>query len=105
MAVETVLDGEAVVPDKRGRSNFAELAADLTRHGSPRAVLYAFDLLFLNGEDLRAKPQKDRREALGGIIPTGGAILMSEEYVGAGADLFTIACEHELESIVSKQHR
>ena len=98
-----VLDGEAVILDGRGRSSFAELQADLDRHGSRRAVLYAFDLLFLNGEDLRAKPLEDRRDALGGIIPAGGAILMSEEFAGAGADLFKIACEHELEGIVSKR--
>ncbi len=98
-----VIDGEAVVLDEKGRSNFAELQADLTRHGSPRAVLYAFDLLFLDGEDLRAKPLEDRRAALGGILPAGGVVVMSEAYVGAGADLFRIACEHELEGIVSKR--
>ena len=44
-----VLDGEAVILDDRGRSSFAELQADLDKHGSDRAVLYAFDLLFLDG--------------------------------------------------------
>ncbi len=66
-------------------------------------MLYAFDLLFLDGEDLRAKPLEDRRAGLGGIIPAGGAVVMSEAYAGAGADLFRIACEHELEGIVSKR--
>ena len=47
-----VLDGEAVILDERGRSSFAELRADIDRHGSQRAVLYAFNLLFLNGEAL-----------------------------------------------------
>ena len=98
-----VIDGEAVVLDDRGRSNFAELQADLTRHGSSRAVLYAFDLLFLDGEDLRAKPLEERRAALGGILPTGGAVILSEEFAGAGADLFRIADEHGLEGIVSKR--
>lgn len=46
-----VLDGEAVILDERGRSSFDELQADLDRHGSERAVLYAFDLLFLDGEE------------------------------------------------------
>ena len=79
-----VIDGEAVVLDAEGRANFAELQADLTRHGSPRAVLYAFDLLFLDGEDLRAKPLEERRLSLGGIVPAGGAVVMSEEFAGAG---------------------
>ena len=71
--------------------------------GSERAALYAFDLLFLDGEDLRAKPLEERRLALGGIIPARSAILMSEEYTGSGADLFKIACKHELEGIGSKR--
>ena len=98
-----VIDGEAVILDDHGRSSFAELQADLDRHGSRRAVLYAFDLLFLNGEDLRQKPLEERRLALGSLIPTRSAILMSEEFSGAGADLFKIACENELEGIVSKR--
>lgn len=98
-----VVDGEAVILDDRGRSSFAELQADLDRHGSDRAVLYAFDLLFLDGEDLRKKPLEERRLALGGIIPKRSTILMSEEFSGPGADLFRIACENELEGVVSKR--
>ena len=62
----TVLDGEAVILDERGRSSFAELQADLDRHGSERAVLYAFDLLFLDGEALWEKPLEERR-----LTPSG----------------------------------
>ena len=98
-----VIDGEAVILDEKGRSSFAELQADLDRHGSQRAVLYAFDLLFLDGEDLRKQPLEERRLALAGIIPKRSAILLSEEFTGAGADLFKTACEHELEGIVSKR--
>ena len=47
-----MIDGEAVILDDKGRSNFAELQADLTKHGSQRAVLDALDLLFLDGEML-----------------------------------------------------
>ena len=98
-----VLDGEAVILDERGRSSFAELQADLDRHGSERAVLYAFDLLFLDGEVLWTKPLEESRLALGRVVPPRSAILMSEEYVGDGADLFRIACEQDLEGIVSKR--
>ena len=84
-----ILDGEAVILDAHGHSSFAELQADLDRHGSDRAVLYAFDLLFLDGEDLRKKPLEDRRLALGGIIPKRSPILMSEEFSGAGARTFS----------------
>ena len=98
-----VIDGEAVILDERGRSSFAELQADLDRHGSERAVLYAFDLLFLDGEPLWKKPLEERRLALASIIPKRSAILLSEDHGGPGADLFRIACEHELEGIVSKR--
>ncbi len=98
-----VLDGEAVILDDRGRSSFAELQADLDRHGSERAVLYAFDLLFLDGEALWTEPLYVRRLSLASIIPTRSGILLSEDYTGDGAELFRIACEQELEGIVSKR--
>jgi bifunctional non-homologous end joining protein LigD len=98
-----VIDGEAVVLDDMGRSNLAELQAALTKHGAEEAVLYAFDLLFLDGEDLRAKPLADRREALGFLMRPASAVALSEEYAGSGDDLFRVACEHELEGIVSKR--
>ena len=98
-----VIDGEAVVLDEQGRSSFAALQADLERHAARHAVLYAFDLLFLNGEDLRAKPLAERRHALSGIVPKRSTVLMSDEYAGAGANLFRVAREHELEGIVSKR--
>ena len=98
-----MLDGEAVILDDRGRSSFAELQADLDKHGSERAVLYAFDLLFLDGEALWTEPLYVRRLSLASIIPARSGILLSEDFVGDGADLFRIACEQELEGIVSKR--
>ena len=98
-----VIDGEAVILDERGRSSFSELQADLDRHGSRRAVLYAFDLLFLDGEDQRGRPLEARRAALGSILRKGSAVLMSEDIVGSGAELFELAKTHELEGIVSKR--
>ena len=66
-------------------------------------MLVAFDLLFLDGEILWTKPFADRRAALAGLIPADAPIVLSEVYVGDGADLFRVACEHELEGIVSKR--
>ena len=66
-------------------------------------VFYAFDLLFLGGEALWKRPLDERRLALGRIVPRRSAILLSEDHSGLGADLFRIACEHELEGIVSKR--
>src|SRR5689334_10132770 len=59
------LDGEGVVVDDRGLTNFDGLFAALAaRHGSRSALLYAFDLLELNGDDLRRHPWEIRRATL-----------------------------------------
>ena len=63
----------------------------------------AFDLMFLDGEILWTKPLAERRAALAGLIPDSWPIVLSEVYAGVGADLFRVACEHELEGIVSKR--
>jgi bifunctional non-homologous end joining protein LigD len=60
------LDGEGVVCDPDGVTDFALLRAALGRKGSRRPFLYAFDLLELDGRDLRDRPWEDRRKALAG---------------------------------------
>ena len=60
-AKSAIIDGEAVILDEYGKSSFAALQSALTRHGAEAAVLYAFDLLWLDCEDLRAKPLSERR--------------------------------------------
>jgi bifunctional non-homologous end joining protein LigD len=63
-----IIDGEAVVLDDRGASNFGALQKALGGRGGKRsaagAILYAFDLLYLNGHDLRALPLFGRRALL-----------------------------------------
>ena len=70
-----------------------------------RLVLYAFDLLYLNGEDWRRAPLFERRARLQGLIPedSGSAIQFSEHYEGSGAEIFQLACDMGLEGIVSKR--
>src|SRR6516225_9477317 len=58
---EAMIDGEAVVFQDDGRSDFRAL---LTKRGWEQAALVAFDLLRLDGEDLRQRPLEKRREAL-----------------------------------------
>jgi hypothetical protein len=84
-----IIDGEAVVLDAQGRASFSALQADLAG-GGKRAVLYAFDCLFLDGHDLRGLPLSERREALEQLIgrPKRGPILFSEEFEGDGAEFF-----------------
>ena len=106
-----VIDGEAVVLDDTGRSSFSVLQAALgtgdrdgRRRPASRAVLYAFDLLFLDGHDLRGWSLADRLAALDTIGgPHSPAVLLNEGYGGCGADLFASARDHGLEGIVSKR--
>jgi bifunctional non-homologous end joining protein LigD len=58
-----IFDGEVVVVHE-GRSNFSELQADLASGKQRRMVFYAFDLLFLEGFDLRKSPQIERKRVL-----------------------------------------
>ncbi len=98
-----VLDGEAVVLDAKGRPDFPALQASLAAGGQD-AVAYVFDLLFLDGRDLRSLPLSERRNALETLVGRGeGAILLSEDVAIDGAEFFKTACDHGLEGIVSKR--
>src|SRR5271165_1163339 len=95
-----LIDGEAVVFRPDGHS---DLAALRTNAGSGQAALAAFDLLSLDGEDLRPRPLEERREALSGLIAGGDNIVFSEAIAAEGALVFAKACELGLEGIVSKR--
>lgn len=99
-ARSAIIDGEAVVLDQTGKSRFADLQAALTRSGAEAAILYAFDLLFLDGADLRMKPLALRRAELKKLLKPQLAILLSDDFGGSGAAFFETACKHELEGIV-----
>jgi bifunctional non-homologous end joining protein LigD len=99
---EMLVDGEAVVFQDDGRSDFHAL---LTKRGWLVAAFVAFDLLRLDGEDLRQRPLETRREALARLIAKrrSDGIFFSEAFVGEGAVVFAKVCELGLEGIVSKR--
>jgi bifunctional non-homologous end joining protein LigD len=97
-AHDAVLDGEIVCLDRRGRSHFKTL---LHRRDWP--FFYAFDLLAVDGEDLRDWPLINRKRRLRSIIPPRSSRpLYAEHVVGRRRDFFSVACEHDLEGIVGK---
>ncbi|MGO7788375.1 non-homologous end-joining DNA ligase [Rhizobium ruizarguesonis] len=104
-----ILDGEAVVFDERGRSDFGRLQQSLGGRGGKRtsreAVLMAFDLLYFDGRDLTGTELTARRHLLEGLVSAGGeeAIRLSEEIEADGETLLRIACEHDLEGIIAKR--
>ena len=100
-----ILDGEAVAMDDRGVSNFADLQAAF-QEGRQRFITYfAFDLLHLDGHNLRGLPLWKRKEILEGVVgraSEGNPIRMSEAIAGEGKAVFEKACELGAEGIVSK---
>ncbi|MDX0158982.1 ATP-dependent DNA ligase [Sinorhizobium meliloti] len=108
LAVKTaILDGEAVVLDDNGRSDFGMLQRALgrlpSRYEAGAIVFYAFDLLYLDGRDLRRLPLRERRRLLEPLVAgREGAIRLSEEVQADGDEFFRVACAHGLEGIIAK---
>jgi bifunctional non-homologous end joining protein LigD len=76
----------------------------LRRRAAPDAVLHAFDLLELNGKDLRPLPLGERKAKLGRLLARASAgIVFNEHTDDDGAVVFRHACKLGLEGIVSKR--
>jgi bifunctional non-homologous end joining protein LigD len=103
-ADDLILDGEAVVADSRGIPDFALLHADLAAGRRDRLLYYAFDLLCLDGVDLRAAPLAERKRMLAELLDgISECILYAEHLEGNGAEIYERACAMGLEGIISKQ--
>jgi bifunctional non-homologous end joining protein LigD len=95
------LDGEAVIAGADGVAMFDALHR---RRKATDAMLYAFDLLELDGEDLRPLPLVDRKAKLAKLLARAPAgIVFNEHTEEDGATVFRHACKLGLESIVSKR--
>ncbi|HTE75552.1 MAG TPA: hypothetical protein VK653_02285 [Xanthobacteraceae bacterium] len=96
-----LIDGEAIVTDDDGLAVFELIRR--ARHGGA-AVLCAFDLIEIEGEDLRRKPIKDRKHKLSRLVRTPRpGIVVNEHYDGDGETVFKYACKLGCEGIVSKR--
>ena len=96
-----ILDGEIVCLDDEGRSRFYDL---MFRRGEP--YLYAFDLLYLNGVDLRERPLLERKARLKEVIPGSASRLLYLDHIEKqGVELYQMGCERDLEGIVAKPKR
>jgi DNA ligase D-like protein (predicted ligase) len=105
-----VIDGEVVVQDSGGRSDFTAVR-DAIRWHPGRLLFFAFDLIFLNGEDLRDAPLEERRDLLRIVIfqtfegkeRSRARIQFSDSVVGGGSAFFAEVDKMGLEGIVSKR--
>lgn len=103
-ADDFIIEGEAIVVDGVGRSDFHALqSAVSSRETYQDYYLVAFDLLHLNGHDLRNMPLEDRRDILQGMIEAGGRIQFSEAMPGTGDAVYYLADQTGQEGIVSKR--
>src|SRR6476661_315135 len=100
-----VLDGEGVICGRDGKSEFDRMRACFSRYGAPEAFLYAFDVLELDGQDMRTKPWAARRAALVSLlVGASDGIRLCEHIEDVdGAVVFRQACVMGLEGIVAKR--
>jgi len=98
-----IIDGEAIVQDDNGNSDFEGLSAAMRRQRH-NIILYAFDLLHLDGQDLRLQTLSERRAQLERLVVAddGNRIQFSEPFDGDAKTLFSACVERGLEGIVSK---
>jgi bifunctional non-homologous end joining protein LigD len=96
-----IIDGEAVACDDDGVTSFNRVRY---RHHDESIFLYAFDLIELNGDDLRRDPLAGRKTTLEVILAKAGpGIRFNEHMVGDGETVCRHACKLGLEGIVSKR--
>ncbi len=111
-AKNAILDGEVVALDAEGKASFSLMQQRTGfRPGGKRAaakadvpvLYYAFDLLYLDGEDWRKVPLEERKRKLASVIVAGDALRYSDHYEEQGRALFEIARQKGLEGIVAKR--
>jgi bifunctional non-homologous end joining protein LigD len=94
-----ILDGELAATDGLGRTVFNALM-----RRSQKARYFAFDLLWLDGQDLRSVPLLARKQQLKRLLPARSAHLLYVDHTkGAGTELYRLACQLDLEGIVAKR--
>jgi len=110
-AESAIVDGEIVAFDEPGRPSFAKLQPRIG--ANPKAVpqltrsqpvtLFAFDLLYLNGYDLRACSLEDRKRLLASALRPSPTIRFSDHFVGKGPQLLESARATGLEGVIAKR--
>jgi bifunctional non-homologous end joining protein LigD len=97
-----IIDGEVVCLDAKGKSVFQDM-----RRRKANAILYCFDLLWLNNEDLRNLPLVERKLRLRQLVRTSRnrSLLYASHMESQGVRLFKAICEQDCEGIVGKYKR
>jgi bifunctional non-homologous end joining protein LigD len=99
------LDGEVVALLPDGHISFQALQNAFDTRSETNLVYYVFDLLYLDGFDLRQTALLDRKRALSAIVPNdpSGLVRYSDHITGQGEAVFTQACHQGMEGVISKR--
>lgn len=105
---DCILDGEAVALNRNGVSDFSALQAALADDRQSALLLFAFDLLFLEGRDLRSLPLEERKRQLERLLQSlpqasRARLRYLEHFTSPGAAVLESACRLSLEGVVSKR--
>ncbi len=101
---DAVFDGELVVFNKKGKSEF-ELIQNYQKTGMGNLVYCVFDILYLDGHDLRKLALSERKKILRAVLPTSDRIKYSAHIVGRGKEFFKKAAGLHWEGIMGKDSR
>jgi bifunctional non-homologous end joining protein LigD len=100
--VDVVIDGEVIVANSEGRSDFGALQNWRTLHDG-QLLYYVFDILWLDGTDLTGLPLSTRRKILELLVKDSAVVRLSESYGGSGTEFFEAAKNLRLEGIMAKK--
>jgi bifunctional non-homologous end joining protein LigD len=100
--INAVIDGEVVVLEESGKSNFGALQ-NWRSEADGEIFFYVFDILWLNGKDLMQIPLSERRQVLKQLIPDNNIIRLSENFEVDGIEFFEAAKKMNLEGIIAKK--
>jgi bifunctional non-homologous end joining protein LigD len=101
-AKQAILDGEIVVQDEHGRVVFQHLQ-NFQNTPTEHLYYYVFDILYLNGEDLRNLPLLERKKHLENLLQNTGPIRYSEHRLENGIEFFKEAVKQKTEGIMAKK--
>ena len=100
--IDAVIDGEIVVLDDKGQSDFSRLQ-EWRSEADGQLYYYLFDILWLDGRDLTQLPLTERRDILRSIMPDNDMLRMSENFEASGTEFFAAAKKMGLEGIIAKK--
>jgi bifunctional non-homologous end joining protein LigD len=100
--LNAIVDGEVVVLDEHGISNFGKLQ-NWRSEADGELIFYVFDILWYEGKDLTGLSLRERKSILEGVVPPEGSIRVSNFFETSGLEFFRAASKMGLEGIMAKR--